>query len=145
MDTNHELITMKMKAKLSTLWIFVLFNVLFRDIHEFVKPGYLEQVMAGTTNGPQVTDQLLLLAGVILEIPILMVILSRVLKYRFNRWANIGAGALTIAFTLGNAATGTPDLDDIFFATIEVVGLSLIIWSAWRWRKQQPESIPAVT
>ncbi|MDJ0689837.1 MAG: hypothetical protein QNJ41_15150 [Xenococcaceae cyanobacterium MO_188.B32] len=28
-------------------------------------------------------------------------------------------------------------LDDLFFATMEVVSLSLIVWCAWKWRKQE--------
>ena len=63
-----------------------------------------------------------------------MVLLSRVLKYRLNRWANIIAGAITIAFVVG---MGQKDLDDLFFATMEVVSLSLIVWCAWKWRKHE--------
>jgi hypothetical protein len=32
---------------------------------------------------------------------------------------------------------GPKDLDDMFFATIEVVALALIIWFAWKWPKQE--------
>jgi hypothetical protein len=65
-----------------------------------------------------------------LEIPIAMVLLSRVLEYRVNRWANIIAGAIAIPLVIG---IGPKDLDDMFFAIIEVVALALIIWFAWLW------------
>ena len=73
------------KALLSTLWIFVLFNMLFRDLHDFVRPGLLEEMMAGVVNGTQITDELLLVGGIMVEIPIAMVLLSRILKYGLNQ------------------------------------------------------------
>ncbi len=72
-----------------------------------------------------------------LEIPIAMVLLSRVLKYRANRWANIIAGALVIAVVIGNVST---DLDNIFFTTIVVVSSSVIVWSAWKWSNPEASS-----
>ena len=36
------------RGVLSSLWIFVLFNMLFRDIHEFLRPGAIEEFMART-------------------------------------------------------------------------------------------------
>ncbi len=52
---------------------------------------------------------------------------------QLNRWANMIAGAITIALVIG---IGPKDLDDMFFATIEIVSLSLIVWYAWNWNKQ---------
>jgi len=63
-----------------------------------------------------------------------MIFLSRVLKYRANRWANIIAGVITIVFVVGG---GSLILHYIFFATIEVVLIALIIWYAWKWPKQE--------
>ena len=130
MNSNRKTTGMDMKAKLSTLWIFVLLNVIFRDIHELFRPGLLEEMMTGTVNGVQMTEGVLLVAGIMLEILIAMVILSRVLEYRVNRWANIIVGVIAIPLVIG---IGPKDLDDMFFATIEVMALSLIIWYAWKW------------
>jgi Sec-independent protein secretion pathway component TatC len=134
MDLDQKISTLEMKAKLSTLWIFVLLNMIFRDLHEFGRPGFLEEVMTGIVNGVQITEGLLLLGGIMIEVPIAMVLLSQLLKVRVNRWANIIAGTITIALVLVNNTA--PDLDDMFFTAIEVVALSLIIWYAWRWPKQ---------
>ncbi|NES99308.1 MAG: hypothetical protein F6K62_23710 [Sphaerospermopsis sp. SIO1G2] len=60
-----------------------------------------------------------------------MVLLSRILKYRINRWLNISIGVITIAFTVSK---NIQDLDDIFFMIIEVLALSFIVWYAWKWR-----------
>ena len=116
------------KALLSTLWIFVLLNIIFRDLHEFFRAGMIEEIITGTP----VSEQVMLIGGIMMEIPILMVFLSRILNYRINRWANIIIGAVIIALIIG---VGQKDLDDIFFATIEVIALSAIIWLAVKWRE----------
>ncbi len=126
--TNAPLVSTERQSRLSTLWIFVLLNVLFRDVHELFRPGFLQEIMAGT-----VSEELLLLAGVLLEIPIAMVVLSRVLRYRLNRWANVIAGVATIAFVLSNGAN---DLDDVFFLAVEIVALLAIVWYAWTWSER---------
>jgi hypothetical protein len=130
MSTDEKTTGIGMKALLSTLWIFVLFNIAFRDIHEILRPGFLEEVMTGTVNGVQMTEGFLLLGGMMLEIPIAMILLSRVLPNRANRWANIIAGPIAIALIVVGAPS---DLDDMFFATIEVVTLLFIVWYAWKW------------
>ena len=134
MDTNQKLITMDTKTTLSTLWIFVLLNVIFRDIHELFRPELLEEMMAGVVNGVHITDELLLLGGIGMEILIAMVILSRVLPCRINRWANIIVGPISIPLVL---SSGIHDLDDMFFFGIEIVALLLIAWLAWKWPKQE--------
>ena len=77
---------------------------------------------------------MMLIAGILLEIPILMVILSRVLNYHINRWANIIISLLTILVTLSN---GVNDMDDIWFLSIASMGLLYIMWTAWTWRKNR--------
>ncbi len=134
MNTNIWTTGMDVRAKLSTLWIFVLFNLIFSEFHRLLQPGFLEEVMTGTISGVQMSQEVLLLGAVVLEIPIAMALLSRVLSYRVNRWANIIAGAMTIAIVLFNMSA---DLDNIFFSTIGVVAMSLIVWYAWRWHRQQ--------
>ena len=116
------------KALLSTLWIFVLLNIIFRDLHEFFRAGMVEEIITGTP----VSEQVMLIGGIMMEIPILMVLLSPILDYRINRWANIIIGAVVIALII---SVGYEDLDDIFFATVEVIALSAIVWLATKWRE----------
>ena len=139
MNFQRQLLTIKTKAKLSTLWTFYLFNVIFRDIHEFIEPGFIEQAMTGTFNGMQITEHLLLFGGFVAEVPISMVLLSRLLPYRANRWTNIIAAIVTLLFEINN---GTTDLDDTFHMVIEIAALSFIIWSAWRWRNPVSKPYP---
>lgn len=74
---------------LSTLWIFVVINMIFRDIHQLAKIGFLEEIMTGLVNGIKITDELMLIGGLLAEISIMMVLLSRILDDNANRWANI--------------------------------------------------------
>ncbi|WP_117885298.1 DUF6326 family protein [Aureibaculum luteum] len=120
----------KPQTLLSTLWIFVLLNIIFRDLHQFVKSGFIEEIMTGTVNGIEITDELMLLGGFLAEIPILMVLLSRILSDNANKWANIIAGIIT----LGVFATGISslDIDDAFHMTIETAAILWIFRIAWK-------------
>jgi hypothetical protein len=117
---------MNTKVKFSTLWIVVMINVAMADIF-----GFMVELMAGqTATAIQVPPVGMLIFAIIMEIPIAMIFLSRVLKYKVNRWANIIAAVITIAFiVLG----GSPELHYYFFAAVEIVCLVVIIRDAWKW------------
>lgn len=114
--------------KISLLWIVVMMNMIFADILSFMLPGFLNDILTGALP-LEITQVTMLLFAMILEIPIAMIFLSRVLKGRANRWANIIAGLITIIFVIGG---GSLTLHYIFFATVEVVILLLIVWYAWK-------------
>jgi hypothetical protein len=139
MNTNSKTTQVEdMKAKLSTLWIFVMFNMVFADIFSFMYPGTLQQIMAGNADVTQITPEFLLIAAIVTEIPIAMVFLSRLLKYEANRWVNIIGGVITILWVIG---MGSPTLTYIFFAAIEVVCALVIIWMSWKWKPAIEPSI----
>jgi hypothetical protein len=125
---------------LSTLWIFILFNMVFADIVGFMNPGALEGIITGAV-GIEITQELLLVFSVLLEIPIAMIFLSRILKYRINRWANTAACVITILFVIGG---GSAYLSYIFFATVEVICMLFIIGYAWTWRQPEAQPIAAL-
>jgi uncharacterized membrane protein len=131
MTTNPNINLLAVKMKLSTLWIVVLFNMLFRDIHEFARTGFLEEMLAMTSNGAQIPEGLLLAAAVVLEIPIMMIFLTQVLNIKVNRWANLIAAVFMLVAIISNNLA--PDLDDLFYVAFECVALLLVIWYAWRW------------
>ena len=122
------------RGKLSSLWMFVLVNMLFRDMHEFARVGFLEGILEANATGNQASAELVLVAGIVLELAIAMIVLSRFLNIRLNRWANITVASIFIMTTIGfNLA---PDLDDLFFAGMEIIGLISIIFIAWRWKNE---------
>ena len=133
MNSEKKTAKMDMKVKLSILWVVVMFNMLFADVLTLYIPENLEEIMTRSTP-VQITEGLMLVMAIIIEIPIIMIFLSRVLKYRVNRWANIIAAAITILFVV---VGGSLVLHYVFFAAIEVVCLSLIISYAWKWPKQE--------
>jgi len=130
MNTSKKATGMEdMKVRLSTLWVFVMFNMVFADIVGFLNPGALEEMIA-----MRPAQELLLVFSILLEIPIAMIVLSRLLKYKANRWANIIAGVITILWVIGG---GNTSVSYIFFATIEVACMLLIVWYAWKWTEQE--------
>jgi len=139
MNTNERTAGMPgMPARLSLLWIFIMFNMVFADILSFMYPGALKEVLTGYAGGVHVTPGFLLGAAVVTEIPIAMIVLSRVLKHGANRWANIVAGVITIAYVIGGGSLN--QIHYIFFAAMEVACALLIVWYAWKWRN--PERRP---
>lgn len=124
------------KALLSTLWVFVLLNFIFRDIHEFGKAETIERVLTGTYNGQVLTEGMFLIGGIMIEIPIAMVLMSRVLPVAANRWANMVAAPLWGLTLIGMAA----DLDDYFHFTLIVVALGIIVWQARGWSRSSPKA-----
>ncbi len=128
--------TENMKIKLSTLWVVAMFNYLYADVLGFYKPGMVEGIMAGEGYGFQYNQTFLLGAAILMEIPIVMVFLSRILKYEANRWANIITGIIMTVVILYTMTMTPWWAYYIFFGTVEVVVTALIFWFAWNWPKQ---------
>jgi Sec-independent protein secretion pathway component TatC len=126
---------MDLGTRLSTLWVVVMFNMVFADILTFIKPGALQELWAGQA-GVHITPGLLLVFAILLEIPIVMIFLSRVLKPRPNRWANTVAAVVTTAFVVGGGAL---TLHYVFFATVELACMALIVWSVWTRRDSETD------
>ena len=127
MNTNKQTAGIDPKIKLSLLWIFVVLNMAYADILSLMDPtSPIHKIMQGN---PMPAGGLL--AGAILmETAIVMVVLPWVLTYKANRWVNIIIGAINIFAVV----TGGHGLYYIFFATVEVVCMLLIIWFAWKWK-----------
>src|ERR687897_205862 len=131
----HQEKKMDMKSKLSTLWIFVVLNYLYCDIVSLMDPELLPQYLAGNVNGLEFTPGFLLGAAILVEIFISMVLLSRVLRYRANRWANIAAATIMTAVQSATLFIGVPAPYYLFFSVIEIATTVLIVWFAWNWRE----------
>jgi len=137
MGTNK--ITKNKKVVLSTLWIFATLNYLYCDVLGLMDSVLLDQYLAGEVNG-MIIDQNFLLAGAILmEIPIAMVLLSLILKYKANRWTNIIAGSIKTVVMIATMFIG-PTLYYIFFGTIEIATTIFIVWYAWNWSESKKSS-----
>ena len=138
MDTNKKTVPIKdARVILSTLWIFVTLNYLYCDVLGFFDPAMLKALMTGRVGAIEFTSGFLLASSILMEIPIGMVLLSRVLKYGANRWANIIAGTIMTLVQISSLFFGTaPTTYYMFFSVIEVVCTAFIVWYAWKWTSQ---------
>ena len=126
---------------LSTLWIFVTLNYLYCDVVGLMDAGLLSQYLTGTVNGIEMNENFLLSGAMLMEIPIVMVILSRVLKYRANRWANIAAGSIKTVIMVLTMFVATPKSYYLFFGSIEIVTTLVIVWYAWNWTRREEVTV----
>jgi len=136
MNSNRKTTTMRdTKILLALLWIFFSFTFVYADVRTSLEPGILEETMTGYVAGGtvKITQGFLLGTAIIWEIPFVMIVLSWVLKYRANRWANIIAGTIMAVLQIGSLFLGTPSLQYIFYSTMNIACLLLIVWYAWKW------------
>jgi hypothetical protein len=118
------------KVKLSLLWIFVILNIAYADILSLMDPtSAIRKVMAGAP----LPAGGLVAGAILMETAIAMVILPWLLNYKVNRWVTIIVGALNILAVV----TGGHGPYYVFFATVEVACMLLIIWFAWKWINPQ--------
>ena len=124
---------MNKKVLFSTLWIFVTVNYIFCDVFTLFHSESLKQLMTGEMDGMKINQSFLLSFSILMEMPMVMIVLSRILSYKSNRLANI---IVALIMTLVQAATLFTDdntLHYIFFSIIEVGTTSFILYSAWHW------------
>ena len=114
-----------MRTRLSTLWTFATFNYVYADVVTLFDKSVVTSLNQGALFG----------AAVLVETAIAMVLLSKVLKDKANRWANIIAGAINTVAVLVSLLVATPAPYYVFFAVIEIATTSVIIWYAWKWPK----------
>jgi hypothetical protein len=128
-----------MRTRLSTLWIFVTLNYMYCDVISLMDAQLLRQYLTGTVDGLELNQGFLLGAAALIEIPIAMTLVSRLVTHHAaNRWANLVAAAV---MTLVQAATllmGTPAPYYAFFSVLEIGCTAAIAWQAWRWRVPEP-------
>jgi hypothetical protein len=132
-DRSRTEATSDVGTRISTLWVVVMLNMAYADVLTFIKPGALQALWAGQA-GVQLTPVILLVFAILLEIPIAMIVLSRILPPAASRWANTIAAAVTTAFVVGG---GSLDLYYAFFAAVEIACMALIVWSVWTRRDSE--------
>lgn len=119
------------KVKLSTLWIIIMFNMVFADILSLFIPWMLEELIEFAGDTP--ISHLMLIGAIIHQIPIFMIFLSRILNYKTNRILNITASIITIIYVIWG---GSLFPHYIFIATVEVILMLYIIKISYSWREQ---------
>jgi hypothetical protein len=141
--TNKTTVPRDRRVILSALWIFAMFNYVYADIltlyfNAKLQPAAWKQFQSGQVGSIHITQGFVLVGAVLMETAIAMVLLSRVLPYRANRWANIIVGVIqTVEVAWSLTGPVYWNLFYFFFAAIEIACTLFIIWYAWTWR--QPE------
>jgi hypothetical protein len=92
----------------------------------------------------RVSEGFVLAALVLMEIFIAMIFLSRVLKYRANRWVNMVAGFESTAFAAFPLFTGKPPAFYLLLSTMEIVCTLYVIRNACTWSKPDAKNAHVV-
>jgi len=125
------------RTVLSTLWVFVLLNMIYADILSLMDPAsVIRQIMGG---GGRVPGGLFV-GAILMETSIAMVLLSRFLPRKGNRYANIIAASINIPAVL----VGGRGAFYYFFAIIESLAMLAIIFLSVGWPKS-PDHDSALT
>jgi hypothetical protein len=132
----------EIKVILSTAWIFATVNYLYCDVMTLMDPKLLNQFITGKVGSMQVTQGFLLGAAILMEIPMAMIFLARVLKYRANRWANIIAGTIMTVVQIASLFAGTPTPFYAFFSAFEIASTLFIAGYAWKWQNPKINKTP---
>ncbi|MFI6323972.1 DUF6326 family protein [Nonomuraea sp. NPDC050556] len=133
-----------MGARLSTLWVFALFNYLYCDIVGLMDSGLLKQYLTGHVGGLDISSGFLLGAAVLMEIPIAMIVVSRLAGPRTARLLNLAAGVLMTVVQSATLFMGTPTTYYVFFSVIEIACTAYITWCAWKWHITEAQNAPLV-
>ena len=152
MNTRHTSAGFERRRMvLSTLWIFAVLNYIYADIYTLffnpvLQPEVTKRFAEGYVGDIQITQGFVLVTAILMETAIAMVLLSRVLPYRANRWANILSGGLHTLFVAWSLLGDTPTSFYAMFAAIEIACTLFIVWYAWRWPvvADQPEGFHAI-
>lgn len=132
---QREDFRINIKLKLSALWISAMFCYVYGDFFSLFVPGRIQDLMDGKSGVGATTPYSILSFALLMTIPILMIVLSLVLKPAVNRWLNIGAG---IFFTLIMVLILVTSLSKwmlfyVYLALVEVILTSTIVWISWKW------------
>lgn len=111
------------------LWLFILLNIVFRDLHQCAMKPFLEMMLSGTYDGVEITPELVLLGGVLAEVPIAMVLFSLLLARRLGRPVTFAAALATTATVLSSAPR---DMDDVLHLVVQLAAMTAILGTAWR-------------
>jgi len=125
---------MATKNLLSILWIVLAINFMFCDIFTLMNSADLQNILNGSVDGMQITQEFLLGFAIVMEIPILMILLSWILPIKSNRILQILAGLFLILIQSWSLSVGNVTLHYWFFSIVELFLLAAIVWQAIKWK-----------
>ncbi|WP_147127763.1 DUF6326 family protein [Shimia ponticola] len=117
------------RIAVSFLWCFVALNMAFADVLSIYTPGTVPQLMNGTIEGVALSETLMLIAAVMLQIAMVMIVATQFLPDKWCRIVNSVAVIVTAAFVIGG---GSLKPHYIFFAVSEVAAMATVLVLMWR-------------
>jgi len=140
MNANNKSFKAKVDVKiiLSALWGARVFSGLQGDSTRLHDPVALNELLTGTAD-IVVTDLMFVVLSAILAIPIIMSVLSLTLKDKANRRVNLITGIFFVVWDLGFMVFmySQDALYEIFWGIAYLIFVSLVVWHAWTWPKQE--------
>lgn len=125
---------METKRLLSLLWIFLTVNFIFCDVFTLMHSEDLKSLLNGKVGDIEVSQEFLLIFAVIMEIPMLMILLTKLLTQKINRVLNILFATFLLFVQAWSLSAGDNTLHYIFFSCIEIATLIYIMGVAITWK-----------
>jgi hypothetical protein len=113
---------------LSGLWVALMLTYLLGDVLRIFSGDFV----AGEIGGMQIGPMMYLGLAILMLIPIVMVILSLILKYPLIRWVTIIAAVFLFLFNIVGLPT-YPSAYDKFLIIVGLIFNGLTVWYAWKW------------
>jgi hypothetical protein len=126
MNTKKSAAGIDPRVKLSLLWVFVIVNMAYADILSLMDST---SIIRGIMTGASLPSGGLLAGAIVMEISFVMIILPWVLNYKVNRWVTIIISTLMC----WQIIIGGHGLYYLFFTSVEVASIVLIVWLTWKW------------
>jgi hypothetical protein len=132
---------LRWKIRLSLLWVFMAVGMSAMKIVSFLKPGVLEDIMAGEMEGLRITEGLMAVYFLFWLIPLIMAVLSVTLRDLWNRWTSFVLGIVFVLLLavdlIGRSMREEPSIVLMLWTIVGMVVAAFIAWFAWRWPKQE--------
>lgn len=123
------------QSLVSALWVFASLNYLYCDVIGLMDSRMLNQFITGTVNGMNLTERYLTVGVFLMEIPMAMGVLSKLLAVKPNRTLNIVAGCVMTLVQTASVVAIKPALYYLVMSIVEIGTTLLIVILSVRKRK----------
>jgi hypothetical protein len=124
---------------ISTLWIFATVNYIYCDVFSLHYAPNLQQLLTGNVDGLEISEEFLLVFSVIMELPMLMILLTKILPLKVNRVANIAIALIMSAIQIWSLTMGGNTYHYLFFSVVEIATTLLIVYLSITWVSEEYE------
>ena len=133
---DHELAShsrVSVRTRLATMWVVIMFFYLYNDVFMLLKAV---RSGAGASANPP-SERTLLVYAMIITPAALMPLLCFVLKPALARWVNIFIGTAYFAVIIWTILPADTSWFYRYIGIVENVVTLALIWTAWRWPRQE--------